>query len=199
MAHASGTLLRRQACLIVLLAGGLLAGPFTPSVGAQPRDRVELQIGGGYVFPVGPTVRRGTYDVSAAFWLTDQWGVAVRRMAVPSVDVADPRFDHGRASFTSGMLGLRPSTVTVHRRWFTERGVEFDVGFGVMHGVNRYAYFLSEDPPLVQDESILELALELLVGRKVSRYVGFKGGVMLDLGNLDNGNMHLVGLAVIGF
>ena len=52
MAPASGTLLRRQACLIVLLAGGLLAGPFTPSVGAQPRDRVELQIGGGYVLPV---------------------------------------------------------------------------------------------------------------------------------------------------
>ena len=99
------------------------------------------------------------------------------------------------------MLGLRSSTVTVHRRWFTERGVEFDVGFGVMQEVNRYAYFLPEDPPLVQDESIRGLALELLVGRKVSRYVGFKGGVMIDLAaDLDNtGNMHLVGLAVIGF
>ncbi len=49
---------------------------FSPArmAGTQERDRVDVQVGGGYVMPRGPTARLLAFDVGAAFWLTDAWG-----------------------------------------------------------------------------------------------------------------------------
>ena len=116
-------------------------------------------------------------------------------------DANAPRFERARSRNTASLLGMHSSSVTVQRRWLTAHGIEFQIGFGaLLAGVERHAYFLPGAPPHVQDETSRGLAFELLAGRKVSRRIGFKGGLLFDLtGEESGGDIHAVGLAVIGF
>ena len=60
-----------------------------------------------------------TYEIGAAFWLTERWGVAVRRVAAPGDDLRDPasRFD-GATPIDAGAGNLRYATVTARYRRF---------------------------------------------------------------------------------
>ena len=115
-------------------------------------------------------------------------------------DANAPRFERARSRNTADLLGMRSSSVTIQRRW-TARGIELQIGFGaLLAGVERHAYFLPGAPPHVQDETSRGLAFELLAGRKVSRRIGFKGGLLFDLtGKESGGDIYAVGLAVVGF
>lgn len=168
--------------------------------GAQQADRLEVQFGGGYVMPAGATVRLGAWSAGATYWLTRNWGVAARHVATPMTDANAPRFERARSRNTADLLGMRSSSVTIQRRW-TARGIELQIGFGaLLAGVERHAYFLPGAPPHVQDETSRGLAFELLAGRKVSRRIGFKGGLLFDLtGEESGGDIYAVGLAVVGF
>ena len=195
MGRGCKSVVRRAVVLVLVMTGTLLVGPFVSQVAAQPGDRLELQIGGSYIFPGGRTVRLRAVNAGGALWLTDKWGVAVRRAIAPAADLDDPELDP-----YSTLLNLRYTNVTVRRRWFTERRVEIDLGFGLrVHGTKEYAYFSPEDPPHVQNEFSRALVLELLGGTKVARHLGFKGGVTVDLGQEYDSNIQVVGLAVIGF
>ncbi len=145
--------------------------------GAQQADRLEVQFGGGYVMPAGPTVRLGAWSAGATYWLTRNWGVAARHVATRMTDADAPRFERARSRNTASLLGMRSSSVTVQRRWSTAHNIEFQIGFGaLLAGVERHAYFMPGAPPHVQDETSRGLAFELLAGRKVSRRIDFKRG-----------------------
>lgn len=185
----------------VVVAGTPIHAAADDPAGARQADRLEVQFGGGYVMPAGPTVRLAAWSAGATYWLTRNWGVAARHVATPMTDANAPRFERARARNTAGLLGMRSSSVTIQRRWSTAHGIELQVGFGaLLAGVERHAYFLPGARPHVQDETSRGLAFELLAGRKVSRRIGFKGGLLFDLtGEESGGDIHAVGLAVIGF
>ena len=185
----------------VVVAGTPVHAAGDDQAGAQQADRLEVQFGGGYVMPAGPTVRLGAWSAGGTYWLTRNWGVAARHVATLMTDANAPRFERARSRNTAGLLGMRSSSVTIQRRWLTARGIEFQIGFGaLLAGVERHAYFLPGAPPHVQDETSRGLAFELLAGRKVSRRIGFKGGLLFDLtGEESGGDIYAVGLAVIGF
>lgn len=115
-------------------------------------------------------------------------------------DANAPRFERARSRNTASLLGMHSSSVTIQRRWLTAQGIEFQIGFGaLLAGVERHAYFLPGAPPHVQDETSRGLAFELLAGRKVSRRIGFKGGLLFDFtGEESGGDVYAVGLVVIG-
>ena len=185
----------------VVVAGTPFHAAADEPAGAQQADRLEVQFGGGYVMPAGPAVQLGAWSAGATYWLTRNWGVAARHVATPMTDANAPRFERARSRNTAGLLGMRSSSVTIQRRWLTAHSFEFQIGFGaLLAGVERHAYFLPEAPPHVQNETSRGLAFELLAGRKVSRHIGFKGGLLFDLtGEESGGDMYAVGLAVIGF
>lgn len=197
---------RRGGAPFLLAAAMSMALTLAHPCAAQSYDRVEIQIGGGYVG--GGGVSLPTYELGAAFWLTERWGVAVRRVGAPGDDLRDPagRFD-GALAVDAGAGNLRYATVTARYRRFLDSGLEVNLGVGV--GTNRSmerVEFLIESgrPPLPRRRTVSQrmgLALELLVGRKLSRRFGVKGGVTHAFGaHLDSaGYTHAVGLGVIGF
>ena len=161
----------------LLLAGTFLVGPLTGDVGAQPRNRVELLAGGG----AGITNSNwngfspAAAELGATFWWNDDWGVSGRHEfhAIPDSSYFDGRF----------------STVTLRRRWLLNDDFELDLGFGAAIVTGR-GWLTGGAVPL-----------ELLVGRKLSRHFGIKGGYRHEI-YLGDGLVHrprFVGLAVIGF
>ena len=202
----------RPVCLI-LLTGGLLVGPFTSAVGAQPsdrRDRVELLAGAGKVWeprcvliesslPSGmaftdrrcAVLSRETYEVGAAIWWSDHWGLAWRYDFAPGTHYfVDPR----RSVASVGdevLVGARNPqfhTVTVHYRQFGAGGMVYELGFGT----------ISESVSTQQSHS--GPALEVFVGRHVFQRIGFKVGVTQGFFLEGNGwRTRVGGFAVLGF
>ena len=185
----------------VVVAGTPIHAAAGDAAGPQQTDRLEVQFGGGYVMPAGPTVQLGAWSAGATYWLTRNWGVAARHIATPMTDVIAPRFERARSRNTASLLGMHSSSVTIQRRWWIAHNIEFQIGFGgLLAGVERHAYFVPGAPPHVQDETSRGVALELLLGRKVSRRISFKGGLLVDFtGEESGGDMYAVGLTVIGF
>lgn len=176
------------------------------SSAAQSPDRVEIQAGAGHVG--GGGVSLPTYELGAAFWLTGRWGVAVRLVGAPGDDLRDPagRYDDVRM-VDAGAGNLRYVTVTARYRRFLNRGLEVNLGVGVgtSRSVERIEFLLEPGQSHVQRRRTVSqpmgLTLELLLGRKLSRHFGVKGGVTHAFGaHLDSaGYTHAVGLGVIGF
>ena len=194
-------------CMLLVLFY-FLVGPLV----AQQRDKLEVQVGGGYVLGGGgenPGPSLPTYDVGLAFWLSEHWGVAGRHVRGPGDEIYNSPVETVDRIFL-GKGNLRYTTVTVRRRWFMASGTEFNIGFGLMlggsyEGVN----FLKQPGQPLRASSIPRLhlrpetsfggfALELLVGRKLSRHFGVKGGLTEDF-NFDTANTQLVGLVVFSF
>ena len=196
----------RQARLSFLLVGGLLVGPFTSTVDAQPgdrRDRVELLAGAGKVWEPrcvvieSRTLRRctvlsrETYEVGAALWWSDHWGLVWRYDFAPGTHYfVDPR----RSVVSVGdevLVGARNPqfhTVTVHYRQFGAGGMVYELGFGTM----------SESVSTQQSHS--GPALEVFVGRHVFQRIGFKVGVTQGFFLEGNGwRTRVGGFAVLGF
>ena len=190
---------------LFFLIGALLVGPLVCPVVAQSRDRLEVQAGGGYVWGGGtedPGPSLSTYNVGAVFWLTDGWGIAGRHVRGPGEDLDDSPVTAARATF-SGSENLRYTTVTARRRWSIAGVTELNLGFGLMLGGSFEDIVLLRDPGsaplrLNPKTSFGGFALELLVGRKLSRHFGVKVGFTEDF-NLETNNTQLVGLAVFSF
>ena len=191
----------RLSIIVLVLVGTLHVGPLV----AQQRDKLEVQVGGGYVLGGGgenPGPSLPVYDVGLAFWLSERWGVAARHVRGPGDDIwGSPVEDSDR--IFSGEGNLRYTTVTARRRWFMASGMELNIGFGLMLGGSYEGVsFLkrSGQPPLRlrPETSFGGFALELLVGRKLSRHFGVKVGFTEDF-NFDTANTQFVGLAIFSF
>ena len=208
---------RRQQARLILLAGVLLAGPFTSVVGAQPRDTVELQVGGAYAWSVCCVYSLATYEAGIALWWSDHWGIAARHGFNPGEHFYDPLEDEdGSDRVFLGPKNPQYTTLTARYRGFGDGGMEYDFGFGTtwgryddvwfLKGVNRSrrvnTTLFADDILFVDDETFRGLVVfELLVGRKVSRRVGVKVGYSHGLFGDDSifRRSQLVGFAVIGF
>ena len=123
-------------------------------------------------------------------------------MRAPGDDMWDSPVETTDRIF-SGQGNLQYTTVTARRRWFIASGTELNIGFGLMlEGSYEGVSFLkrSGQPPLLlrTETSFGGFALELLVGRKLSRHFGVKAGFTEDF-NLETNNTQLVGLVVFSF
>ena len=164
----------------------LLGGPMALAVGAQPHNRVELQLGGGISWTQSCNVcSLASYEVGVTSWGRNHWGVSARHEFRPRYSVDDSLSD---GSVERSSLNIRISTLTVRRRWFRNNGTELDFGFGMgwasLNGANAWV-----------------VPIDVFLGRKLSRHIGVKGGV--SLGYLIAGRIatrpKAVGFAVIGF
>lgn len=192
----------RWSTLLILVA---LAGTLICPVGAQHHDRFEFQVGGGYGWGGGgenPAPSLPAYDVGLAVWLSDHWGIAGRRTWAPGQDLYDPPRPGGDRIF-AGKEKLQYWTVTARRRWFLARSTDLNIGFGLMLGGSfEYVEYLTvpgEPPRRIHPEAEFGgFSLELLVGHKLSRYIGVKGGFTGDF-NFETANTQLVGMLVFSF
>lgn len=181
MIRASGTSLRGRAggvllasvTFLILLPHAVFGQART--TGAQPGDWVELQVGGGRAAPGCGECLLAAFDVGVTFWGRNHWGISARHEFSPRDSIDSPY-----------------SSLTARRRWLMDDGTEFDLGFGITAGslVDRKALIVGFVP------------LDLLVGRKLSRHIGVKGGYSLGCLYGDGDCLwraRVVGFAVIGF
>lgn len=185
-----------------LLAAVALWGVWTLPTAAQPRSRLELQFGMGLVGADGEDVdvSHGAWNVGAALWLTEHWGVGVRRRqqvgrAFVAPAVFAPEYEDGPPFAVTGVSILGPTDnetfthVFVRRRWFLAE-TEIDLGISVMKGWSQGSsdLLLPDDPDpwdrvserrttLSEWAGLRPVYLDLLVGRQVSRHLGVKAGV----------------------
>ena len=187
-----------------LLAAGALWGAWTLPAAAQPRSRLELQFGMGLAgIPadgehVGAS--HGAWNVGVAFWLTEHWGVGVRRRrqvgrAFVDPAVFAPEYDEGPSFAVIGVSIAGPTDnetfthVFVRRRWFPA-DTEIDLGVSVVKGWSQgYSDLLLPDDTEPWDRvserrttlsewgGLRPVYLDFLVGRQVSRRLGVKAGV----------------------
>ena len=94
------TLLDARHVATALAVGVVVAGTPVHAAADDPAgsqgDRLEVQFGGGYVMPGGPTVRPGAWSAGGTYWLTRNWGVAARHVATPMTDANAPGFERAR-------------------------------------------------------------------------------------------------------
>ena len=195
---------RASAGVAGLLAAGALWGTWTLPAAAQPRNRLELQFGMGLAgIPADGVIveaSHGNWNVGAALWLTEHWGVGVRRrrqvgQAFVAPAVFAPEYEDGPPFAVTGVSILGPfygetlTHVFVRRRWFPA-DTEIDLGVSVMKGWSQgsIALLLPDDPDpwdrvserrrtLSEWGGLRPVHLDFLVGRQVSRRLGVKAGV----------------------
>ena len=183
----------RYAAAIVALIAGCGVQPAL----AGPDDRLELAVGVGYLahqYGGDPDSSALVGDIAVSVWLNEHWGLAARYWRTANYELPygwyrNPYLYHGR-----GYLSY--STLTGRYRLFLDQ-VELALGFGALLSAGeslRLDYrswhpngvLYSERTTRQGGESIDEsprdpwgpgIAIETLVGRKVSGRIGIKGGL----------------------
>ena len=168
---------------VLLLAGTFLVGPLTGALYAQPNYQVELLVGGsgGYSNSNWNGFSPPAFELGATLWFNDNWGISGRH-------------EFHLLSDSSGRLrqsyyDRRFSNVTLRRRWPIGDAFELDFGFGG-------AVITGRGQPTGG-----AVPFEVLIGRRLSRHFGVKGGYRHEMywGDIIVHRGRLVGFAVIGF
>ncbi len=189
---------------ILLLVVGFTMGPAAGPAAAQQRDRIEVQVGGGWVWHYLAPRHLGSVEVGLALWVSDGWGIAVRRVVAPGDSLARPA-DRPSDNRWAGDGNVRYTTVTARYRRLLRGDLELNVGFGLLaQGAVDHLLTPHETGRLQDLQRITEAyrgggALELLVGRKVFGSVGVKGGFTMARYTDLYVNTNVVGLVAIGF
>lgn len=167
----------------ILLAGTILIGPLTGALYAQPNYRVELLVGGG-----GGVTNSGwngfsppAVELGATLWFNDDWGISGRH----EIHILPDSSSRLRGSY----YDRRFSNVLLRRRWSLGDASELDLGFGATVITGRGRPTGGAVP------------LEALVGRRLSRHFGVKGGYRHEMytGDVIVHRSRFLGFAVIGF
>ena len=173
-----------------------------------------MQIGTGHA--AGSALDGQTFDVGVVFW-GERWGIAGRYGAwLGTEEYDDPYYPGGDRVWIDRRAWY--ASVTARRRWFGAGGIEYDAGIGL-------AYFAPTQTAVVLPLDLLlgpedlrsaeaprshwrilryrdgwggMFSAEFLVGRKLSRHVGVKGGVVHNFA-LEHSFTHLIGFATFGF
>jgi hypothetical protein len=146
---------------------------------------LEVEIGGGYVFGSGsedPGPSLPVFDAGVAFWPSARWGVALRHVDGPGVDLHEPLVFLDRTFLGTGHL--RYWTVTARYRRAVTPTWAVETGFGVMAAGHFAEIFAFNDAPLdrirVPGGPFLGVSLEGFATRALSRHFGIKAGVTFD-------------------
>ena len=196
---------------LFVAASGVSPVPAQP-VAVQPDERLELFLGAGglahyneglYVPPF-PAV----YHLGGVLWLDERWGIAVRHSRGFGYPF-DPAWYGPRYQYVAGGAGgtgtgtFQYSTVTGRFRVLLDNRIELEMGVGAqlsgakeLHlrpGGSDGAEWVERDPwgP--------GLALEMFVGRRLTRRFGIEGGVMLQGDWSDDVKFQPVVLASVAF
>ena len=184
----------RYAAAIAVLVAGCGVQPAM----AAPDDRLELTVGAGYLahqYGGDSDSPALVGDIGVSVWLNEHWGLAARYWRTADYELSYgwyryPYLYHGRGH-------LDYATLTGRYRLFLDNQVELALGFGALlragsslrldyRAWHPYGAFYSERSTRQGGESIDEsrrepwgrgIAIETLVGRKVSRRVGIRGGL----------------------
>ena len=191
----------RHTVVVLLLAGMLLAGPLTGWAVAQEPSRNELLLGGGFM--AGEPASVPVFDVGYVRW-ADRWGVAMRYGAAIGADVDDAIGRHPNAERVYlGVASLHYVAVTARRR-FGSGAVEYNAGVGLTV-YRQNSLFVRREADTLEvhnwsgGEPANTFTLEFLVGRRLSRHLGVKAGVMQNFHVDEGSNTQLVGYAAIKF
>jgi hypothetical protein len=182
-----------------LLLVSLVATVLVPAEPARAQ-RVEFEIGGGFVFGGGaedPAPSLPVFDIGAAAWISRTWGVAIRLVEGPGRDLHEPRAGGDRSFLGTGELHYW--AVTARRRYPIGDATSVELGYGLMldgrfSGVVRFA----AEPATTYVQSVFSgFAFEALVRRHLSRHVSLKAGATFDA-NFETTSLQILGLAVLG-
>lgn len=196
------------------LTGALLVGLTTSPALAQQVNRFEVQVGAGHA--AGSALHAPTFDVGVVFW-GERWGIAGRYGAQLGADEFDvPYYLGGDRAWIDRSAWY--ASATARRRWFGAGGIEYDAGIGLAYFAPTQTAFVlptelllgsdwrSDDVTPRPSGHILRyrdewggmFSAEFLVGRKLSRRLGVKGGVVHNFA-LEFSFTHLIGFATFGF
>jgi len=169
---------------------------------AQRQDVVELEGGGGHVFGSGtedPGPSLPTVDAAVVVWVTEHWGVALRRVEGPGedlyvnpVEIPDRRF--------LGVGHLRYWTVTARHRQPMFRAFGLEIGVGMMFAERFADIEMFRDPRIGRIAALNGpahgLSLEALVTHPLARHFEVKAGITDDF-NVETNHFQPVALAVV--
>ncbi len=193
--------MRRVSTMVVLLAASTGA-PVAAQVQTRPDYRVELLFGvgitAGLIYSYNEGIPRSSpvYHVGGALWLNEHWGIALQHAGGVGHAFTDRYPRHGY--YHDGFVNFRFSTLTARYRVFLDDELELAMGVGAQVAGAKWWHLTARHPPDYMNERTRvdlglsgpmqiderrraswdgALALEFLVGRRLSRRLGIKGGV----------------------
>ena len=193
----------------VFLLAVVTAQSVVAQVQIQPDDRVELLFGAGmlysFLYSYGEGIPRaaGTYQGGGALWLGRHLGIGLQHIRGVGHTFAD-RFSLAGYRH-DGVVNYRFSILTARYRVFLDNGGEIAIGVGAqVAGEKEWRLTHRDETPI--DETHREpwargLAIELFVGRRLSRHFGVKGGVTFHMagGNYVKGYQGYIKLQPVVF
>jgi len=181
-----------------LLGTVLVLAGFAAPAWAQT---VEIELGGGYVVGGGaedPGPSLPAFDVGVAFWATEHWGVAVRRVEAPGEDLHEPSVGGDRTFLGSGHLAYW--TVTARRRSSVTTRLGLELGFGLLLDGRFATIAMLHEPPrrLEMGTSFGGFSLEALLTRELWSHLAIKMGATFD-SNFETTNLQPLVVGAIRF
>lgn len=183
-----------------------LCGILVAQIGyAQPRQRFELEGGGGYTFASGrgsPGPRLPTFDVAAVGWLGERWGMAIRFVEGPGHDLRqEPITDLYGATFL-GLARLHYLTATARYRTSLSSFVGLELGVGVMFDQQFASIKMVGNPPRRVTEPAIGpqsgFSTEALLTLPIARHFAIKAGGTYEF-DLEGNHLQPVALGAIRF
>lgn len=199
--------MHRLAIAAVLVTVPGMSPVLAQPVATQPDGRLELFLGvggmghynEGLYIPPFPAV----YHLGGVLWLDERWGIAARHSRGVGY-MFDPARYHRRHQHAAGATGaFHYSTVTGRVRVLLDNRIELEMGFGAQLSGAKEQHLRpaeSDGTEWVERDSWGPgLAVEMLVGRRLTRRFGIKGGVMLQGNWSDDIKFQPVVLASMAF
>lgn len=200
--------MHRLAIAAVLVTVPGMSPVLAQPVATQPDGRLELFLGVGGLghYNEGLNIPRfpAVYHLGGVLWLDERWGIAARHSRSVGYTFDTAGWYHRRYRHAAGATGaFHYSTVTGRVRVLLDNRIELEMGFGAqLSGAKEQHLRPAESDGMEwveRDSWGPGLAVEMLVGRRLTPRFGIKGGVMLQGNWSDDVKFQPVVLASMAF
>ena len=199
--------MHRLAIAAVLVTVPGMSPVLAQPVAVQPDERLDLFLGVGGMahYNEGLYIPRfpAVYHLGGVLWLDERWGIAARHSRGVGYPF-DPAWYDRRYQDVAGTTGtFHYSTVTGRFRVLLDNRIELHMGVGAQLSGAKELHLRPGGPDgtewVERDSWGPGLAVEMLVGRRLTRRFGIKGGVMLQGNWSDDVKFQPVVLASMAF
>lgn len=168
----------------------------TPALAQEPA--LELQLGGGFLLADSDLSSLPSVEAGVVLWWSNSWGFSMRRGVTIGEHMAS--YDYGDGTRT-GSRNFRHWTPTLRYRRALDSALELNLGVGLTFGAYDHLIWRpgAERNPRADHFSMGGLATEALVGKRITRRMGIKAGLIVYPFLDERAAVAPVGFAVVSF